>query len=174
VILEGASGPFVVGQVARVDTDLWGHIIDRSGRILADVAWEACVDLEELQHQREPESGGAALVGDQLALVVLDQRPAGDQVLRLPLPPHAASSAESVCGTLPARSAENYRRRHIRQAIACRLALMGAGSDQQVRSCQLPARSRHFSRYRGGPVSLRRVRGERHERTCCGAGGQVS
>ncbi|PZS08359.1 MAG: hypothetical protein DLM55_08820 [Acidimicrobiales bacterium] len=47
-------------------------------RILADVAREAGVDLEELQHQRESEAGGAALVGDQLALVVLDQRPRED------------------------------------------------------------------------------------------------
>jgi len=35
-----------------------------------------------------PEPRRTALVGDQLARVLLDQRPPGDQVLRLPLPAH--------------------------------------------------------------------------------------
>jgi len=52
--------------------------------------------------------------------------------------PETIATSGSVCGTLlreplPAISAENYRRRHIRPAIACRLALMGAGSDNRYR-----------------------------------------
>jgi hypothetical protein len=69
VVLERAPGPLVIDQFARVDSYLAGHVVDGCRWVLAGVAREAGVDLEELQHQREPEERRATLVGDQLPFV---------------------------------------------------------------------------------------------------------
>ena len=59
------------------------QVVDRLPGQLRSVAPEASLELEELQERGEPEPGGARLVAHQPP-VVLDQRPAGDQVLRRP------------------------------------------------------------------------------------------
>jgi hypothetical protein len=77
---------------------LGGHVIHRGRRDLLGVAREADLQLEELEHQGEPEARRAPFVGHQRPVPV-EQGPAGDQVFSLPLPPH---------GT-PARSALRQR-----------------------------------------------------------------
>ena len=51
------------------------------------MAREAGLQLEELQHQGEPEARWPLLVGDQRPVPV-HKDPAGDWVLGFPLPPH--------------------------------------------------------------------------------------
>ena len=65
----------------------------------------------------EPQPGRTPLVGDQLPLVSLHQRPRRDQLLRLPLPLHPIASFRfGGAKPLPQESAENSGRRHIRAA----------------------------------------------------------
>lgn len=60
---------------------------DRDGWDLAGITRKPRLELEELQQQRKPQSRRTRLVRQQHA-IALDQRPAGDQLLRLPLTPH--------------------------------------------------------------------------------------
>jgi hypothetical protein len=114
VVLRGAADPFVSGQLSRIDADLPCNVGNRRWRKLARVTWEAGLDLEELQNEREAEPGRATLVGDQLPLVLLDQRPGRDQLLGLSLAPHNRllerwfRAMDAI-----AKRAENHRSRHI-------------------------------------------------------------
>jgi hypothetical protein len=57
VVLRGAADPFVSGQLSRIDADLPCNVGNRRWRKLARVTWEAGLDLEELQDEREAEPG---------------------------------------------------------------------------------------------------------------------
>jgi len=72
--------PLALGELGWIDIDLRGQVGDRGRRKIASVTLEAGLELEELQHQREAEPGRAALVVDQLPLILLDQRLDRDQI----------------------------------------------------------------------------------------------
>jgi hypothetical protein len=87
VVLDRATGPRVAGEKRRVHLDLPRQVVHRRRRHLAGVPRKACLQLEELQQRREAKPCGTGLVADQ-APVALDERPALDQLLRLPVSPH--------------------------------------------------------------------------------------
>jgi hypothetical protein len=82
-------GASVLGEQPGIDLDLLGHVVHRRIRHVARVAGEADVQLEVLQQQREAEPRPARLVAHP-GPVVAEQRPVGDQILGVPLPPYAA------------------------------------------------------------------------------------
>ena len=91
VVLDGAAVPAVVRQFGGLEPELVGHVADGDRRNVGRAVGELRLDLEVLEEHREPQPGHAGLVADQLK-VAFEQRPALDQVFRLPLRAH---------GTLP-------------------------------------------------------------------------
>jgi hypothetical protein len=75
--------PGVARQLGRVDADLPSDLVHCGGGQLVGGHGEAGVQLEELQQQREAQARRAGLVCAQPP-VLLEQRRAGDQLLRLP------------------------------------------------------------------------------------------
>ncbi|WP_347696916.1 hypothetical protein [Nonomuraea sp. B12E4] len=90
VIFDRAARPAVLGEQRRIDLHLARHVVDRGLRHVLP-AREAALKLEVLQHQAEPETGGAALVRQQFGLGLI-QCPALDEVLQLPLSAHRQGS----------------------------------------------------------------------------------
>ena len=97
VILDRSTRPRVLRKLARLDLHQAGDVLDGRRRQLRGVRGEAALQLEELQQQREPQTGRAGLVRDQLPIAV-DKRPTIDQVLRLPHTSHERNPcAERRC-----------------------------------------------------------------------------
>ena len=90
VILDRAPRPLVLRKLARLDLHQAGDVAHRGRRQLCGVCREAALQFKELQQQREPETGRASLVRDQLPVAV-DQRPAVDQLLGLPFATHSTN-----------------------------------------------------------------------------------
>ena len=80
-LLAAKSGPEIASQLFS--------FTDRGGRQLASVAREAGLQFKELQQQGEAEASCSRFVGDEVPIRI-DQRPTGDQVVRVPFSPHAA------------------------------------------------------------------------------------
>src|SRR6266542_2209052 len=90
VALDRPARPVVGAERARIDLDLPGDIVDRGFGQLA-AAGEAAFEIEVLEDQGKAKARRAGLVAHQPP-VVGDQRPAVDQLLRLPVPPHHTTS----------------------------------------------------------------------------------
>jgi hypothetical protein len=101
VVLDRPSLPVIAREQRRLHAHLLGEIPDRDRRYLARPAREARLELEELQQHREAEPRRARLVTHQPP-VVLDQCPARDQLLRLPLRPHGAEPRTPTRASLAA------------------------------------------------------------------------
>ncbi|CAK7288093.1 hypothetical protein SGPA1_51059 [Streptomyces misionensis JCM 4497] len=87
VPLDRPPRPVVRGPLLGGHLHLLGDVRHRRRRDLLGVLREPGLHLEELQQQREPQPVSPRLVPQPL-LVLLQQRPDLDQVLRLPLLPH--------------------------------------------------------------------------------------
>jgi hypothetical protein len=84
VILRRAVVEGVLAELGRIDLHQIRHEPHRRLRYLLTEARELALDLEVLQHQREPQPRRARLVPQQPP-VVLDQRPRHDQLIRIPV-----------------------------------------------------------------------------------------
>jgi hypothetical protein len=93
---DRAAIPGVVHPGLGWDLDLLGHILHCWLGHLASVFGEAALKLEELEEQAEPQQVGSVLAG-KMRQVVLDERPAGDDVLWFPVLPHRAFPRSSKC-----------------------------------------------------------------------------
>src|SRR4029453_19530028 len=89
VVLDRAAGPGVLGEPRRIDLDLLGEVVDRRLGRLAGAAGGGGVQLEELQEHPHPRPRRPRLFPPHRPWVV-DQRPARDQSLEPPPPPHPA------------------------------------------------------------------------------------
>ena len=87
VILDRAPRPLVLRKLARLDLHQAGDVAHRGRRQLCGVCREPALQFKELQQQSEPKTGRARLVRDQLPIAI-EQRPAVDQLLGLPVATH--------------------------------------------------------------------------------------
>jgi|SRR5271166_2546139 len=110
------------------------------------------VDGADSARDNEPEASRATLIGDQLPFVVLDQSPAGDQVLRLPLPPHTRLLSRIVGETLPPKSAVNeLPETALTPLHNVRIPpFLEPEPVLQPHSCRHPSQIRHFQLPMGG------------------------
>ncbi len=90
VAADRPTRPVVRGELLRSHLHLLSHVRHRRRRDLLCALREPGLHLEELQQQREPQPVRPGLVPQPL-LVVVQQRPDLDQVLRLPVLTHAQS-----------------------------------------------------------------------------------
>ena len=70
MVLNGPSRPVVAHELGGIDPELGGDEPHRGDWELPDVVGEPTLELEEPQHQGEPEPGGPVLVADQLPVGV--------------------------------------------------------------------------------------------------------